>query len=59
VSEPVLQQTANTSVLVKEFGDRKESKKEVSVERSFAAYARVNICEAYENRVGHAIPGND
>ena len=59
MSEPVLQQTANTSVLVKEFGDRKEGEKEVSVKGRFAAYDRINICKAYKDRMGHSIPGND
>jgi len=29
------------------------------MERTFAAYARINVCEAYEDQMGHAITGHD
>ena len=57
--ELVLQQTVNMSVLVKEFWNRKESKEEVSMKWCFAVYACIDICEAYKNWMGHAIPGNN
>ena len=59
MSEPVLQQTVNTSILVNEFDNRKEGKKGVTVKGCFAVYARINVCKAYKNWMGHVIPGND
>ena len=55
MEELILEQSMDTTVLVDEFGNRKEGKKKIPMKRGFAVYVCINIRKANENWVGHTI----